>query len=60
MKRFLLLVITIAFINGTKAQTYDTNTYYGKMAYTFNNLNKTQITTGLLRDYGIDFTSPDD
>jgi hypothetical protein len=37
------------------AQTYDTTTYYGKMAYIFNNIDRTPITTGLLRDYGIDF-----
>lgn len=30
------------------------------MNYIFNNISNTQITTGLLRDYGIDFLNPDD
>lgn len=34
---------------------YDTTTVYGMENYIFANVNKTYITTGLLRDYGIDF-----
>lgn len=47
---FLLGFIT------TKAQTgYDTTTFYGKMNFTYAHLNKAKITTGILREYGIDF-----
>ncbi len=60
MKKFLTLIISIGIINITNAQTYDTTTYYGKMNFIFNNVSHTQITTGLLRDYGIDFLSLDD
>jgi hypothetical protein len=38
-------------------QVYDTTTFYGKMNFTFGNLDKTQIGTGLLREYGIDFVN---
>ncbi len=37
------------------AQTYDTTTFAGKIGYTFSHVDKTQIHTGLLREYGIDF-----
>ncbi len=61
MKKNLLLLLSICIINLSNAQTapYDTTTYYGKMGFLFNNLNRTQITTGLLRDYGIDFMNLD-
>lgn len=60
MKKYFLLLAGILIINICKAQTYDTTTYYGKMNFIFNNISHTQITTGLLRDYGIDFLSLDD
>ncbi|HUZ57411.1 MAG TPA: T9SS type A sorting domain-containing protein [Hanamia sp.] len=60
MKKFLLLIISFIVISSLKAQTYDTTTYYGKMDFIFNNISHTQITTGLLRDYGIDFLNLDD
>lgn len=41
------------------AQNYDTTTFYGKQNFIFAPLDKTKITTGLLREYGIDFTNPD-
>jgi hypothetical protein len=45
----------IAFV-AAKAQTgYDTTTFYGKMNFTYAHLNKAKITTGILREYGIDF-----
>ena len=53
MKRYFLLLAGILITNFCKAQTYDTTTYYGKMNFIFNNISHTQITTGLLRDYGI-------
>ncbi|MBS1756217.1 MAG: hypothetical protein JSU03_02960 [Bacteroidetes bacterium] len=56
MKKILLLAISSSIFYLAHAQTYDTTTYYGKMAYTFNNLGKTQITTGLLQDYGTNLT----
>jgi len=59
MKKIFILLLCISIINLTNAQTYDTTTWYGKMSYIFNNVSHTQITTGLLRDYGIDFTNLD-
>jgi len=37
----------------------DTTQYDGKINDVFANINKTPITTGLLRDYGIDFLNLD-
>lgn len=42
-----------------QAQSYDTTQYYGKMNYVFHHVNKSQISTGLLRDYGIEFLNLD-
>ena len=55
MKKLFLLMFCAIMIKTATAQTYDTTTYYGKMGYIFNNIDRTPITTGLLRDYGIDF-----
>lgn len=41
------------------AQSYDTTQYYGKMNYIFHHLNKSFVTTGMLRDYGIEFLNLD-
>jgi hypothetical protein len=60
MKKIFTLLMSITILSASQAQTYDTTTYYGKMNFIFNNISHTQITTGLLRDYGIDFLSPDD
>jgi hypothetical protein len=46
------------FIN-TNEQSYDTTQYYGKMNYVFQYIDKGQITTGFLRDYGIEFLNLD-
>jgi hypothetical protein len=48
----MLMAQTLCF-----SQAYDTTTYYGKMNFTFGNLDRTQIGTGYLREYGIDFLS---
>jgi hypothetical protein len=45
--------------NSALSQAYDTTTYYGKMNYIFGNLSRSPITTGLLREYGIDFVNPE-
>lgn len=60
MKKYFLLLAGFLLIKTSNAQTYDTTTHYGKMNFIFNNISHTQITTGLLRDYGIDFLSLDD
>src|ERR1700749_4407222 len=57
MKTHLLLVISMLVMSFCHAQ--DTTTHYGKMDYILEHVNHTQITTGLLRDYGIDFANPD-
>jgi len=54
-KRFLVCVILLITHLGSRAQTYDTTQYYGKMNWLFANVNTAPITTGLLREYGIDF-----
>lgn len=41
------------------AQTYDTTQYFGKMNYVFQSVNKSQITSGILRDYGMEFLNLD-
>lgn len=58
-KIFTLIVSIIILIGETQSQSYDTTQYYGKMNYVFQHVNKSQITTGLLRDYGIEFLNLD-
>ncbi len=41
------------------AQSYDTTQFYGKNNFLFQHIDKSPITTGLLRDYGIDFQELD-
>jgi hypothetical protein len=60
MKRRTFLVLGILFYAlSSQSQTYDTTSFYGKMNYLYANINKSTITTGLLRDYGIDFQKLD-
>lgn len=62
MKRFFTLfaaALLLIMHYGAHAQTYDTTAYYGKMNYIFQHVDKSQVTTGLLRDYSIDFLNPD-
>jgi Secretion system C-terminal sorting domain len=58
-KTYFMGLIFSALSLSSFAQTYDTTTFYGKMGWLYTNLSKTPITTGLLREYGIDFESPD-
>lgn len=53
-------IVCLFFFQVSNAQTYDTTTYYGKMNYMFDHLDKTPVTTGLLREYGIDFQMLED
>jgi hypothetical protein len=50
LNAFLLIIVSVSC-----AQTYNTTQYYGKMNYVFSNVNKSQITTGMLKDYSIEF-----
>ncbi|MDP3665671.1 MAG: hypothetical protein Q8R50_03250, partial [Sediminibacterium sp.] len=59
MKKICFLLIACSFFGTIYSQTYDTTQYYGKMNYVFANVNKTLVTTGLLKDYGIDFLNLD-
>ena len=61
IKRFLFGILLIAATNSSFAQTngYDTTQYYGKMNWIYYNVNTSLVTTGLLRDYGIDFLNLD-
>lgn len=49
-----LLLIFFFFVSVANAQQ-DTTTFYGKSNYMFQHLDKSQISTGLMRDYGIEF-----
>ena len=60
MKKLTVLAVGILMlIMNAYAQTFDTTNYYGKMNYVFYNVDKTPITSGILRDYGIEFLSLD-
>jgi len=53
-----ILVLTI-FETRLNAQSFDTTQYYGKMNYVFANVDKNQVSTGMLKDYGIEFLNLD-
>lgn len=61
IKHLLFSIFLIATTNSSYAQTYgyDTTQYYGKMNWIYYNINTSLVTTGLLRDYGIDFLNLD-
>ena len=60
MKKLIAFAIVIMLINpNLKAQSYDTTSYYGKMNYVFHYVNKSLVSTGMLRDYGIEFLNLD-
>ncbi len=56
---FILIISKILLVGEAQSQSYDTTQYYGKMNYVFHHVNKSQIATGLLRDYGIEFLNLD-
>ncbi|HEX7847915.1 MAG TPA: hypothetical protein VF476_19075, partial [Chitinophagaceae bacterium] len=60
MKRLIAFAIGIVlFFGNARSQTYDTTQYYGMMNYVFHHVDKSQVATGLLRDYGIEFLNLD-
>lgn len=60
MKKIIYLLMGLVLFNcKVQAQTYDTTQYYGKMNYVFHHVDKSQVSTGLLRDYGIEFLNLD-
>jgi hypothetical protein len=59
MEIFFRLVFLFLFLNKSYAQSIDTTQFYGKMNYLFANIRKAPITSGLLREYGIDFQKLD-
>jgi hypothetical protein len=60
MKKLTALTICVILLFcKANTQTYDTTQYYGKMNYVFQYVDKIQITTGFLRDYGIEFLNLD-
>lgn len=60
MKKLTALLINILLPTSFLfSQSYDTTQYYGKMNYVFQHVDKNQISTGLLRDYGIEFLNLD-
>lgn len=58
-KSLLFSIFSLTSIITSNAQSYDTTQYYGKMNYVFQYVDKSQIATGLLRDYGIEFLNLD-
>lgn len=52
----MLLSVNLSF---SQTNGYDTTQYYGKMNWIYYNVNTSLVTTGLLRDYGIDFLNLD-
>ncbi|MBK0383656.1 T9SS type A sorting domain-containing protein [Pedobacter sp. SD-b] len=56
-KIYLLLAGLLLFSSTLRAQ--DTTSYYGKMNYIYAHIDKNQISSGILRDYGIDFLNLD-
>ncbi len=60
MKQLTTLCVSLMLcIISSFAQSYDTTQFYGKNNYLFQHIDKSPITTGLLRDYGIDFQELD-
>lgn len=60
MKKFLCFFVSLFWLmNSSYAQNYDTTKYYGKMNYIFHYTDKTIVTSGILRDYGIEFLNLD-
>ncbi len=60
MKQLTTFCISIMLCIVTSfAQSFDTTQFYGKNNFLFEHIDKTPISTGLLRDYGIDFQELD-
>jgi len=59
LKQLLTGIILFLSISFSHAQAYDTTQYFGKMNYIFQNVNKSLVTTGFLKDYGIEFLNLD-
>ncbi len=59
MKKPLLTNLLILLFITAIGQSYDTTTFYGKMDYAFDNVDKSQIPTGLLWDFGIELSRLD-
>ena len=60
LKCIIVYIIILTNMNvSVIGQPYDTTQYYGKMNYVFSNVDKTQVSTGMLKDYGIEFLNLD-
>ena len=60
MKKLTAILISVVLLClKAKSQTFDTTQYYGKMNYVFEHVYKNLVSTGLLRDYGIEFLNLD-
>jgi Secretion system C-terminal sorting domain len=61
MKQFFIAALLLLSFSATKAQTsnFDSTSFYANSNAIYGNLDKTKITTGLLREYGIDFINQD-
>ncbi len=61
MKKIFIVVLVLLSFGTTHAQTsnFDSTSFYANSNAVYGNLDKTKITTGLLREYGIDFINQD-
>ncbi len=61
MKQFFIAALLLLSFSATQAQTsnFDSTSFYANSNAVYGNLDKTKITTGLLREYGIDFINQD-
>lgn len=56
MKRILLLLICSALFYISNAQAQNT-AYTNRMQYIFSNINKSKVTTGYLKEFGVRFAN---
>lgn len=60
MKKIFIALISLLSFSAIRAQSsFDSTTFYANSNYVYGNLDKAKVTTGLLREYGIDFLNQD-
>ena len=61
MKKVLIIIFCLFIFNNVFSQTsfFDSTSFFANSNLIYGNLDKTKITTGILREYGIDFINQD-
>lgn len=54
MKRILLIIVCLSTFYNVQAQN---TAYANRMQYIFSNINKTKVTTGYLKEFGVRFAN---